>query len=188
MPARTYTVVDPRRDHSFQVPRPDLSATIVTPNVCSGCHRDRSSKWAAEQVVRWYGPTSHARRPHFAPALDAGRRGGLTAERTLAALVADTSQPGIARATALSLLREYLSPASLPAVEAALGDTDPLVRATALASVEALPVEQRLQYAAPLLRDPLRVVRLAAAHALADVARQALSSGQQTDVDRALAN
>ena len=30
MPARTYMVVDPRRDHSLRIPRPDLSVAIGT--------------------------------------------------------------------------------------------------------------------------------------------------------------
>lgn len=42
MPETTYMDVDPRRDHSLRVPRPDLSVTLGTPNACSGCHvRDR---------------------------------------------------------------------------------------------------------------------------------------------------
>ncbi len=187
MPERTYMVVDPRRDHSFQVPRPDLSAAIGTPNVCSRCHRDRPPKWAAERIVRWYGPASHARRPHFAPALDAGRRGLVTAEKGLAALATDQDQPGIARATALALLPEYLSSASLPAVETAIGDVDPLVRSTALGAIETLPPVERVRLAAPGLRDPVRAVRLAAAHALAGVPRQTLSAEQQANFDSALA-
>ena len=186
MPARTYMVVDPRRDHSFQVPRPDLSVAIGTPNSCSGCHRDRPPGWAAERIVRWYGPASHARRPHFGPAIDAGRRGLLSAEKTLAALATDPDQPGIARATALAMLPEYLSPASLPAVETAIGAVDPLVRSTALAAIETLPPAERLRLAAPGLRDPVRAVRLAAAHALAGAPKQTLSVEQQADLDRAL--
>ena len=187
MPARTYMEVDPRRDHSFQVPRPDLSVALGTPNACTGCHQERPAAWAAQQVAQWYGPTSPARRPHFAPALDAGRRGLLTAESALAALATDQSQPGMARATALALLPEYLSPASLPAVEAALGDADPLVRATALTAIETLPPTERVRLATPRLRDAIRAVRLAAAHALAGAPRQGLTAEQQADFDRALA-
>src|SRR5215467_5850927 len=186
MPTRTYMLVDPRRDHSFRVPRPDLSVTLGTPNACTGCHQDQPPAWAADQIVQWYGPTSPARRPHFAPALDAGRRGLLTAEKALATLATDQNEPGIARATALALLPEYLSPASLPAVEAALGDADPLVRATALAALEALPPAARVRLATPRLRDAVRVVRLAAAHALAGTPQQAWSTEQQADFDRAL--
>ena len=38
MPATTYMDVDARRDHSFRVPRPDLSLSLNTPNACTGCH------------------------------------------------------------------------------------------------------------------------------------------------------
>src|SRR5262249_6680361 len=38
MPTRTYMVIDVRRDHSFRVPRPDLSLKYGTPNACNQCH------------------------------------------------------------------------------------------------------------------------------------------------------
>lgn len=40
MPSTTYMMVDARRDHSFRVPRPDLSVRLGTPNACTGCHID----------------------------------------------------------------------------------------------------------------------------------------------------
>jgi tetratricopeptide (TPR) repeat protein len=38
MPVTTYMAVDHRRDHSFRVPRPDLSVKLGTPNACTQCH------------------------------------------------------------------------------------------------------------------------------------------------------
>lgn len=38
MPETTYMAVDPRRDHSLRVPRPDLSLQLGTPNACVSCH------------------------------------------------------------------------------------------------------------------------------------------------------
>ncbi len=38
MPETTYMEVDPRRDHSIRVPRPDLSVALGTPNACTRCH------------------------------------------------------------------------------------------------------------------------------------------------------
>ena len=61
MLARNYMVVHKRHDHSFRVPRPDLSVTLGTPNTCTDCHHERSAQWAADAVVRWYGPTRAAR-------------------------------------------------------------------------------------------------------------------------------
>jgi predicted CXXCH cytochrome family protein len=52
MPARTYMVVDPRRDHRFAVPRPDLSDALGTPNACAACHQGRTPAWEAEAVRR----------------------------------------------------------------------------------------------------------------------------------------
>ena len=42
MPETTYMAVDPRRDHSLRVPRPDLSVELRTPNACTGCHLDHA--------------------------------------------------------------------------------------------------------------------------------------------------
>ncbi|WP_425615020.1 HEAT repeat domain-containing protein [Anatilimnocola sp. NA78] len=38
MPSTTYMEVDPRRDHSLRIPRPDLSVKLGTGNACTGCH------------------------------------------------------------------------------------------------------------------------------------------------------
>lgn len=38
MPQTTYMQVDPRRDHSLRIPRPDLSVKLGTANSCTGCH------------------------------------------------------------------------------------------------------------------------------------------------------
>jgi len=52
MPQRTYMVVHDRRDHRIAVPRPDLSATLGTPNACASCHADRGDTWAAEAIAK----------------------------------------------------------------------------------------------------------------------------------------
>jgi Flp pilus assembly protein TadD len=185
MPARTYMGVDVRRDHGFRVPRPDLSVEIGIPNACTLCHAGKPAAWAARVVDGWSG-AGGAPRPHFARALDAGRRGRLDAESRLAALATDPQQPGIARATALALLPEFLTPASVPAVEAGLRDADPLVRVAAIGAAERLAPERLTGLVAPGLRDPIRAVRIAAARALAGTARS-LGPERQRDFDRALA-
>jgi len=168
MPARTYMVVDDRRDHSFRVPRPDLSVTLGTPNACTGCHAARGAAWAAATVRRWYrGAGARGTRSHYGAALYAGRTGRPEAEPALVRLARDRTQPGIVRASALELLERYLSPASLPALEAALRDPDPLVRLGALAPLDRLDPATRHRRAIPLLGDSIRSVRIAAARVVA---------------------
>ena len=70
-PTTTYMVVDPRHDHSFRVPRPDLTVKLGVPNACTGCHGDKPAQWAAEQVQKWYGKPL-AGHQQFAGALHAG--------------------------------------------------------------------------------------------------------------------
>jgi tetratricopeptide (TPR) repeat protein len=165
MPTRTYMRVDARRDHSIRVPRPDLSTELGTRNACNDCHADRSPAWAAQAVERWYGP-ERRREPHFGAALHAARSGAAGADAALAELIRDPTQPAIARATALAELGPWLTPELLPVLSAGLRDADPLVRFGAAQGARALPPEARVGELAPLLRDPLRAVRVETARAL----------------------
>ena len=185
MPTHTYMVVDVRRDHSFRVPRPDFSIAYGTPNACNQCHKDKSNSWAAETVVKWYGP-NRRQEAHFVEALDAGRRGLANAEKSLTALIDDAAKPGIARATALNLLQDYLTPSSVPTVQAALGDNDALVRREAVRALESLPPQDRVRLAAPLLDDPIRSVRIEAARLLAGTSPELLQESQKTALNRAI--
>jgi len=178
-------VVDARRDHSFRVPRPDLSAKFGAPNACTQCHKDKTSRWAADAVVKWFGP-ARSTNPEFVGALNAARRGQLDAEQLLASLIADSAKPGIARATALSLLPAYLTSQSVPAVRAALADSDALVRAAAVRALEPLPQQERVSMATPLLGDSVRSVRIEVARLLAGTPTQLLQDAQKAALDRAV--
>jgi predicted CXXCH cytochrome family protein len=187
-PTRLYMVIDARRDHSFRLPRPDLSARLGTPDACTGCHKDKTSAWAADAIVAWYGPDRRDGAERRAQALQAGRSGAATAEEQLAALVGDPAQAGIVRATALATLREVATPSSLMTVQRAIGDADPLVRRAAAEFLDALEPARRHQLGAALLNDPVRDVRIEAGLALAGVPRQALSPEQALLLDKAVAD
>ena len=165
MPARTYMVVDRRHDHGFKVPRPDLSLPLGTPNACNDCHRERSTEWAARMATDWYPGLSG--RASFAPALALGRRGSPEGKALLEQLVQDTTQPGIARASAVGLVAGYGGSRLASPLQLALWDRDPLVRTAGLEALERLPLAQALQMGAPLLRDSIRLVRTTAARMLA---------------------
>lgn len=171
MPATTYMVVDPRRDHSLRVPRPDLSVIIDVPNACTACHADRSAEWAASQVRQWYGRDATGFQ-RFAEVFHADERRAPGTALILGSLAEDLSQPAIVRASALERLAGWAGPTALRAARNALRDDDPLVRLAALAVVDALPPADRIALAEPLLGDPVRAVRLQAAWALAPVRSQ----------------
>ena len=183
-PTRTYMGVDPRRDHSFRVPRPDLSVKLGTPNACNDCHEDQSPEWALAAVAKWYG-AERGEEPHFAEAISAGRRGEPGAERKLIRLAMDDEQPAIARATALELLRGFGADGGA-AMMLATKDPDPLVRTLAVGGLNRLPPGPRLDSVAPLLSDPVRSVRLEAARVLASVPPENFKPEQRGEFEAAL--
>jgi predicted CXXCH cytochrome family protein len=168
MKTETYMVVDPRHDHSFRIPRPDLSVSLGVPDACGACHAGQSAKWAAAELRK--------RRPEpkqgfqgFAGAFAAADQGDASAAIALTQIVANQDESAIARASALERLAPLSAEAALLAAEAALDDPSPLVRAAAIAVHEQLPPLQR-RSVAPLLGDPVRTVRMQAARTLAPLA------------------
>jgi predicted CXXCH cytochrome family protein len=171
LPTRTYMQIDPRHDHSIRIPRPDWSVRFGTPNPCSDCHADKDTSWAAASIERAHGAHRKGFQT-FAAALHGGRTGEPGAGAKLAALARQRDAPAIARATALAELGRYPDPETPAAIEAGLDDPDPLVRATALDTLLSASPEARARLAEPLLEDPVRLVRIKAARALAGVAME----------------
>jgi len=166
MPTRTYMVVDARRDHSIRIPRPDQSVKLGTPNACNQCHGDKSAEWASDALSKWY-PHPPDGFQRFAEALHVGEEGGPGAQRALERLGADSSQPAIARASALSLLAGYApAPADLSR-RSAFVDDSALVRRAAIQSLSESNVDEGAAALAPLLHDPVRAVRIETANLLA---------------------
>ncbi|MGZ8175748.1 tetratricopeptide repeat protein [Methylobacter sp.] len=184
MPAKTYMVVDSRRDHSFRIPRPDLSERIGTPNSCTGCHSDKAAHWAANKVRQWYGHDPKGYQD-FAEALHAVRSGAVDAKARVAALLRDKDQPAIARATAVAELGVWLSPELLPLLAEELNDPNPLVRSAGLQALDSLPTEQRWAIAHDRLRDPVRSLRALAAAALAGTPIERIPPSEQSEFRRA---
>jgi predicted CXXCH cytochrome family protein len=185
MPSKTYMRIQARPDHSLRVPRPDLSVKLGTPNACTQCHADRSAQWAADRVAQWYGP-NRRQEAHFGEVFAAARAGRADAISGLAAIAADRAQPGIVRASALELLRGEPRGGDTVRVEATR-DPDPEVRAAAADSLEALSVAARVNALSPLLTDPIRAVRIAAARSLSSVPTDRLDAPTRTAFDAALA-
>ena len=188
MPDKTYMVVDPRRDHSLRIPRPDLSARHGTPNACNQCHTNESAAWAASACAEWYGPpTRHGR--HYGEVfagVEAGGAAAAGAEAGLIDLVANEERPMI-RATAAWFLQRVGGPAALQAIiDHGLTDPDPLVREAGIAVFDAREPHEKVRYVAPLLSDPVRAVRTEAGRVLASVPRSYFSPEQTAALDAAI--
>ena len=187
MPERTYMVVDPRHDHGFRIPRPDLSARFGVSNSCNDCHADEDAAWAAAAIERWHGPD---------------RKGFQTWTETLAAARDDTAEagaavaaardrrrraPAIVRATALEDLARYPSREALGAAQQRHGRCRPAGQAggAAHAALAAGRAELAAR-ASGLLDDPVRGVRLEAASLLAAMPQDRIAPADRERLARAL--
>ncbi|RTM13418.1 MAG: tetratricopeptide repeat protein [Bradyrhizobiaceae bacterium] len=168
MPVRTYMVIDTRHDHTFRVPRPDLSITLGTPNACNDCHRDKTAQWSAAAVERWFGPARKGFQAYGA-AFHAARTDQADAAALLSVVSADRHAPAVARASALSELASRVTPANIATARIGLADPDPMVRIGALDMLENVPADRLWPLVSPLLSDPVRGVRIRAASLLAGV-------------------
>jgi predicted CXXCH cytochrome family protein len=186
MPERIYMVVDKRHDHSFRVPRPDLSDKLQTNNACTDCHKDKPAAWAASAIEGWFGPERKGLQS-YGEAFHAAWHDGPGAAVLLAAVAADANAPSFARAGALDALAPHVSPANVGLARRGLADPDPMVRLAALDMLDGVPPDQLWPFVSPALSDPIRGVRLRATSLLAGTPNDRLSAVERETFGRATA-
>jgi predicted CXXCH cytochrome family protein len=185
MPERTYMKVDPRRDHSFVIPRPDLSAAYGTPNACTTCHEGKTNAWAGENMDLWYGK-AWRERPTTAHAFTGAARNDPASVEALRTLIADREQAGIVRGSAVAAMSRVGGIDIAADVKAAAEDPDPLVRLGAAEGGANLPPEQRLDVIGRLLADDTRAVRVAAVTVLGSTPSFGLLGDTRRNFDTAV--
>lgn len=167
MPETTYMGVDARRDHSFKIPRPELTQSYGIPNACSSCHVDESPQWAAAKIKEHY--------PNKRPLAEAEllfiklmNHGYLDMSQHLA-LINDASINVIYRASAIALLPNSTNAIEHNIIQPWLVSSEPLIRlATARIGALISHADKRKGYV-NLLEDELRAVRVEAAAHLIDI-------------------
>ncbi len=184
MPATPYMVIQRRPDHSIRIPRPDVSVKIGVPDACTNCHAGKKAQWSANAVIKWYGPV-RKQGAHYGEAFAAARAGQRSGNEAIAQLIGNRQLPAIVRASALAELRDDPAAGSVPRIRAAQ-DADPEVRAAAATSLEGLSAPERVQALSPLLTDPVRAVRIAAARSLSFLPVEQLNAATRPAFEAAL--
>ncbi len=175
MPGRYYMGIDRRFDHSFRIPRPDLSVKLGTPNACINCHDDKTNAWAAQNVNKWYGEHKKA---HYATILSDALDGKPGADSGLLKVINSNLYPEIIRATSIAYLSGYPGASAAEAVKRALNDPDPLIRHTAVENFQAPDSASLFRILVPLLGDAVKSVRMEAAYRLVTYPKSAFNEIQ----------
>jgi predicted CXXCH cytochrome family protein len=164
MPTKRYMGVDDRRDHSFKIPRPDLSVRFNTPNACTQCHEKKSNQWANDYLKKWHGkPKSVLASKQFLMQLNSGK--SINIEDHLS-IIADTKLDVISRASALNMLSFTTKVITAEILKPYLEHQESLLRLSAANVALLLTSSERVLHLSPLLSDKYKAVRLAAARSL----------------------
>jgi tetratricopeptide (TPR) repeat protein len=183
MLGKNYMVIDYRFDHSFRIPRPDLSDKTGAPNACNRCHKDKTNKWSDEWITKWYGP---GRKGHYGETITAGRNHTPGSYDDLKKLALDSLYPVIVRATSLSILSLYPIDQTTGIYEISLMDSEPMIRRTAIECLDNLSDAEKVRLIVPLLYDPVKAVRIQAASALAGIPSDLLDADQKKLLSRVI--
>jgi len=182
MPATTYMQVDARRDHSFRVPRPDLSVAYGTRNACNDCHDDKSAQWAVDALAGLNrAPVTTS---HWVESLVAAQQAPWDARAGLLGLATNALAPGIVRATAIAQLPMGGDPATVALVGERAASSDPMIRWAVARSLQNSHPAVIVSIGPTLLNDPVLAVRLEATSALAPLGLELLPPEAIPDLER----
>tara|TARA_R110001583_G_scaffold195374_1_gene372361 strand:+ start:83 stop:2341 length:2259 start_codon:yes stop_codon:yes gene_type:complete len=162
MPGKYYMGNDFRRDHSFRVPRPDLSLKYGTPNACAGCHK-KDDKWAWETFQKLYGTVDSI---HFSDKLIPGIIRQPNGHVGLLDLINDKSETEIVRASAVKALSGYNAENFINQYLSWLNDRSAVVRGATVDVLSEINSTDYVNSFLPLLEDPKRSVRIKTFYAL----------------------
>ncbi len=164
MTGKIYMGNDYRRDHSFRIPRPDLSLKYGTPNACTQCHTDKDDSWAWENYQKTHGTPKNK---HFSDLLSPALTGDPHGFEMLRELAKDTIYPEIARASGVLAMGNYADANTINEMLSFLDDESPLVRGATIDALNDVNSGEYANYFLPLLKDEKRTVRIKAFLAIA---------------------
>ncbi|EJM94021.1 MULTISPECIES: tetratricopeptide repeat protein [unclassified Pseudomonas] len=179
MPGKFYMGNDFRHDHSFSIPNPERAKKLGTPDACLTCHQGKAGDKITEQFKLWNTAATAPQAPRYDESLWLIRNGQPGAAQALYEQLQRSNLPAIQRATLLAELPLYPSEQALKLATQDLRNPAPQVRESAVRAISAfLPPPERAPLLTPLLGDPVKAVRIAAARDLLSVARDGLGSAQ----------
>ncbi|MDR9752784.1 cytochrome c3 family protein [Pseudomonas sp. SZMC_28357] len=187
MPGKFYMGNDFRHDHSFSIPNPERAKKLGTPDACLTCHQGKAGDKVTEQFKLWSANSLPLEAPRYDDSLWLIRSGQPGAADALYQQLQRSNLPAIQRATLLAELPLYPSEQALKLATKDLTHPAPQVRDLAARAISAfLPPAERAPLLIPLLKDPVKAVRIGVARDLLSVAGTALGNAE-ADWDSAIA-
>ncbi len=168
MHGKYYMGVDYRRDHSFRVPRPDLSIKNGTPNACNQCHVDQSNEWSDKHITEWFGKE---RRFHYSQAFAGAKKGDPKAADELKEIAGNELYPPNIRSLAIQDLGTYFPDSIGGMQDNYLSSLHPSFRIAALHTLQE-PTQENINRLLKALTDDTNAVRIEAIKNLVQIGEE----------------
>lgn len=184
MPSRIYMGVDDRNDHSFRIPRPDLSISTSIPNACNNCHTDKNALWATNAMKKWYGeiPVGYQ---NFSHALDALHVQSTEAQNLLFQAL-KSENPTIAKATLVNYLGVSPSEKSYNTLLKMLDNDNIDIKLSALEALENYPSKYKLTKLFELITSDNKLIRIESARQLSNFSMEGLDLQRSLLITKAI--
>jgi len=192
MPQTTYMKIDDRRDHSFNIPRPDLALQLGTPDTCLNCHKNKDSHWSLARVNAWYSnphktsdkqltqltQLTQKTEKDFAAVFSAtnlslSNQEWQTVANELSRISQTLSYAPIIRASALTKMADTSNTNTLISIARALKNDNEYIRLGAVLALQGRGAQtinnQKWRLLYPLLTDNVLAIRTSAAFTLASL-------------------
>ena len=183
----TYMGRDPRRDHGFHVPDPQMTKELGIPNACNKCHDDQDTDWAINWTNKWFGEKMHSperKRQRARTRAIAGAFNGQQ-ESIDALLAAYSNEPNPTwQATLMQIMQAWATDPRVQRIaREGVSSKESLLRASSCMVLEFS--NDNDPWLRPMLQDPVKEVRMAASWAMRT--RLALDSKVRLELERSLA-
>jgi len=175
-----------RSDHSFRPPCPEASARFGSTSACILCHTRKTETWAADVVRRWH-PDAHRRIRYLTEAqwIAEARTNTWSHLPSITNALANPSINPVLATTLLRLMQASPQPAMHITARHCANHPHPLVRSAAmtLLASDLTSRESQVTLVRGLL-DPVRLVRLQALQALAQLPEHQLDAQTHAQMAR----
>jgi len=158
-----------RSDHSMRPPAPAATLAYGSPNACNICHKEKDPRWADKLVREWHKDDYQAPILAQAALIDAARKRDWSKLPQILAYIKDPNHDSVFAASLIRLLFACPDPQKFDAIESAVKDPSPLVRASAIDVLSQRLDTHAINLIAQASKDDTRLVRIRAANALSAV-------------------
>lgn len=183
MHGRYYMGVDYRHDHSFRIPRPDLSIQHGTPNACIQCHANETNEWALSYVNKWFG---ESKRYHYAEALFDAKKSKPSAATQLKNIIDNDLYPPNIRSLSIEHLGTFFPDSIGFYTKNYLNHSNPSFRLSAMRTIT-MQTDENIQKLLTALSDPTKAVRIEAVQRLLQASSDRIPPKHKTHFETCLA-